>query len=238
MGFLNNTSQTIDAILTKRGRERLAQTGQLNITKFALADDEVDYALWDPSHPNGTNSYGTVIENMPVLEPVQDQSLSLRYKLVTRADEPEKLAFIDSSGLESQTISYFPNNSGQKFTEAQLTIGNTQNSPVDSESYTVTVQNSIVCVIPQQAGVTGDFNQYAVGGALANVQTAQTVKIAAGTTSFSVRSKPILIGDTDVTGNNGGSGSRSTNIIIQGDLSGAVFVTSVAVHAKEGSTAS
>ena len=32
MGFLNNTSQTIDAILTKRGRERLAQTGQLNIT--------------------------------------------------------------------------------------------------------------------------------------------------------------------------------------------------------------
>ena len=127
MGFLNNTSQTIDAILTKRGRERLAQTGQLNITKFALADDEVDYALWDPSHPNGTNSYGTVIENMPVLEPVQDQSLSLRYKLVTRADEPEKLAFIDSSGLESQTISYFPNNSGQKFTEAQLTIGQTQN---------------------------------------------------------------------------------------------------------------
>ena len=95
MGFLNNTSQTIDAILTKRGRERLGQTGQLNITKFALADDEVDYALWDPSHPNGTNSYGTVIENMPVLEPVQDQSLSLRYKLVTRADEPEKLAFID-----------------------------------------------------------------------------------------------------------------------------------------------
>ena len=105
MGFLNNTSQTIDAILTKRGRERLAQTGQLNITKFALADDEVDYALWDPSHPNGTNSYGTVIENMPVLEPVQDQSLSLRYKLVTRADEPEKLAFIESAGLESQTKS-------------------------------------------------------------------------------------------------------------------------------------
>ena len=68
------------------------------------------------------------------------------------------MAFIDSSGLESQTISYFPNNSGQKFTEYQLTIGNTQNSPVDSESYTVTVQNSIVCVIPQQVELL-DFNR-------------------------------------------------------------------------------
>ena len=68
MGFLDNSSITVDAILTKRGREILAQGGNLGITKFALSDEEVDYTLYDVTHPNGTDSYGTVIENMSLLE--------------------------------------------------------------------------------------------------------------------------------------------------------------------------
>ena len=58
MGFLDNTTTTVDAILTKKGRELLARgQNEFNITKYALADDEVDYNLWDTSHPNGTNFY-------------------------------------------------------------------------------------------------------------------------------------------------------------------------------------
>ena len=58
MGFLNNATITVDAILTKKGRELLAQgTSAFNITKFALADDEVDYRLWDVTHPNGSDFY-------------------------------------------------------------------------------------------------------------------------------------------------------------------------------------
>ena len=68
MGFLDNSSVTVDAILTKKGREILANGGDLNITKFALSDEEIDYTLWDVTHPNGTDSYGTVIENMSLLE--------------------------------------------------------------------------------------------------------------------------------------------------------------------------
>ena len=68
MGFLDNSSITVDAILTKRGREILAAGGDLNITKFALSDEEVDYTLYDVTHPNGTDSYGSVIENMSLLE--------------------------------------------------------------------------------------------------------------------------------------------------------------------------
>jgi len=68
MGFLDNSSITVDAILTKRGRQILAAGGDLNITKFALSDEEVDYTLWDVTHPNGTDSYGAVIENMSLLE--------------------------------------------------------------------------------------------------------------------------------------------------------------------------
>lgn len=84
MGYLDNTTVTIDAILTKKGRELLAKgRSQFNITKFALADDEVDYDLWNPSHPNGVDYYGTVIENMPITEAVPDETQSLKYKLIT-----------------------------------------------------------------------------------------------------------------------------------------------------------
>ena len=68
MGFLDNSSITVDAILTKRGRQILASGGDLNITKFALSDEEVDYTLYDVTHPNGTDSYGNAIENMSLLE--------------------------------------------------------------------------------------------------------------------------------------------------------------------------
>ena len=63
MGFLDNSTVTVDAILTKRGRQILSQGGNFNITKFALSDEEIDYTLFDETHPNGTDSYGTVIEN-------------------------------------------------------------------------------------------------------------------------------------------------------------------------------
>ena len=82
MGVLDNTSVTVDAILTKKGREKLAKgEGQFRITKFALGDDEIDYNLYDVTHPNGSNFYGEAIENMNVLEAVPDQNLSLRFKL-------------------------------------------------------------------------------------------------------------------------------------------------------------
>ena len=50
MGYLDNSSITVDAILTKRGRELLARNdGSFRITQFALeaADPEVKvYCLW------------------------------------------------------------------------------------------------------------------------------------------------------------------------------------------------
>lgn len=83
MGYLDNTTVTVDAILTNKGREILAAGGRLNIVKFALSDDEVDYDLWNPAHTLGTNFYGKVIEDMPVLEALPDETQMLRYKLIT-----------------------------------------------------------------------------------------------------------------------------------------------------------
>lgn len=82
MGFLNKSTITVDAILTKKGREKLA-TGDFDITKFAVADDDVDYNLWDINHSKGSNFYGQAIESMPLTEAVPDGGKMMRYKLMT-----------------------------------------------------------------------------------------------------------------------------------------------------------
>ena len=82
MGVLDNTTVTVDAILTKKGRELLAKgQGQFNITKFSLGDDEIDYNLYDVTHPNGSNFYGEAIENMNLLEAIPNEHLALKYPL-------------------------------------------------------------------------------------------------------------------------------------------------------------
>jgi hypothetical protein len=84
MGYLNNQVITVDAILTKKGRELLAAgDGSFNITQFALSDDEIDYTLYNPNHPSGSAYYGEAIENMPLLEAFPDENQMMKYKLVT-----------------------------------------------------------------------------------------------------------------------------------------------------------
>lgn len=84
MAILNNQFVTIDAILTKRGRQALAANdGSFQITQFALADDEIDYTLYNPNHPSGSAFYGEAIEAMPIMEAFPDESQIMRYKLVT-----------------------------------------------------------------------------------------------------------------------------------------------------------
>ena len=96
MGFLNNTSVTVDAVLTKKGRELLARgQDEFQITKFALADDEIDYRLWDVTHPNGSNFYGAVIENMPLLEAFVDENQVMRFKLVSLPKNTAKLPVLE-----------------------------------------------------------------------------------------------------------------------------------------------
>ena len=94
MGYLDKTTITVDAILTKKGREKLAQNGDLNITHYAFADDEIDYGLYDVSHPNGSSYYGAVLENMPVLEAFTDETQVMRYKLFTASKDLPRLSTV------------------------------------------------------------------------------------------------------------------------------------------------
>ena len=83
MGYLDNSSITVDAVLTKKGREILKNGGNLNISSFTLSDTGVDYRLWNPDHPSGSAFYGEAIENLPMLEASVHAEHNLRNRLLT-----------------------------------------------------------------------------------------------------------------------------------------------------------
>lgn len=96
MGYLDNSVVTVDAILTKKGRELLARgDGSFRITQFALADDEIDYTLYNTSHPLGSQYYGQAIENLPLLEAFPDETQIMKYKLTTLPRGTAKLPILD-----------------------------------------------------------------------------------------------------------------------------------------------
>src|SRR6056300_339554 len=97
MGYLNNAVVTVDAILTKKGRELLARgDGSFKITQFALSDDEIDYTLYNTTHPSGSSFYGEAIEAMPILEAFPDENQIMKYKLATLPRGTSKLPLIEA----------------------------------------------------------------------------------------------------------------------------------------------
>jgi hypothetical protein len=125
MGYLNNQAVTIDAILTTKGRELLAKNdGSFRITQFALADDEIDYTLYNPAHPSGSSFYGEAIQNMPLLEAFPIETQIMKYKLATLPRGTAKLPVLNlgysavtlvqgaSLAITPQTLNYLGNTQG------------------------------------------------------------------------------------------------------------------------------
>lgn len=151
MGYLNNSVVTVDAILTTKGRELLAKgDGSFKITQFALGDDEIDYTLYNPTHPSGSAYYGQAIENMPLLEAFPQETQIMKYMLVTLPRGTAKMPILDlgyaaitlkqgaSISITPQTLNYLG--------EGQL---------YETSGYTVTIGDSRVL---KQITATGTSN--------------------------------------------------------------------------------
>lgn len=96
MSYLSSTSVVVDAILTKKGRELLAQNnGSFRITQFSLADDEIDYTLYNPNHPSGSAFYGEAIEAMPIIQAYPNDQEIMKYKLITLPRGTAKIPVLD-----------------------------------------------------------------------------------------------------------------------------------------------
>ena len=172
MGYLDNSSVTVDAILTLKGRELLAKGGDsFNITQFALGDDEVDYSLWNPDHPLGTAYYGTIIENMPIVEAVPDETQALKYKLITLPKQTTNIPVV-TVGNTAITLSapgdstiVAPNTSN--FKGGNATLGYTailSDSSVADIQVTRALQNSVLPTTPRFIGDNEDAQSVAVAG--------------------------------------------------------------------------
>jgi hypothetical protein len=135
MGYLNNQVVTVDAILTNKGRELLAKNdGSFRITQFALADDEIDYTLYNPTHPSGSSFYGEAIQNMPLLEAFPIETQIMKYKLATLPRGTAKLPVLDlgytgitlqqgaALTITPQTLNYLGNNQTYETTGYSATI--------------------------------------------------------------------------------------------------------------------
>ena len=142
MGYLNNSVITVDAILTTKGRQLLARNdGSFRITQFALADDEIDYTMYNPNHPSGSAYYGEAILNMPLLEAFPQETQIMKYKLVTLPRGTARLPILNlgysaivlpqgsSLAITPQTLNYFGGNTvesaGYTFTISDVRLMNT-----------------------------------------------------------------------------------------------------------------
>jgi hypothetical protein len=139
MGYLNNNTVTVDAILTKKGRELLARNdGSFRITQFSLADDEIDYTLYNPNHPSGSAFYGEAIQNMPILEAFPDETQTMKYKLLTLPRGTAKLPVLEvgyttitikqgsSLSINPQTLNYLGTDSTFEASGYTATIGDSR----------------------------------------------------------------------------------------------------------------
>ena len=117
MGLLDNDTVIVDAILTKLGRQKLANGQPLGITQYAFGDTGVDYTLYNPNHPNGSSDYGSAITSLPMLEAVPDDNVFLRFKLYGEGER------------NVQNFSYITISSGTSATIAK-DAGETESTPV------------------------------------------------------------------------------------------------------------
>jgi hypothetical protein len=172
MGYLDNSSVTVDAILTLKGRELLAKGGNaFNITQFAVGDDEIDYSLWNPDHPLGTAYYGTIIENMPITEAIPDETQALKYKLITLPKQTTNIPVVTVGNTtitllapgDSTIIS--PNTSN--FQGGNANLGYTailSDSTICDIQVTRALQNSVLPTTPRFIGDNEDAQSVAVAG--------------------------------------------------------------------------
>lgn len=195
MGYLNNSSIVVDAVLTKKGRELLARgQNEFKISYFALSDDEIDYSLWNSDHPLGSQYYGNAIENLPVVEAVTDERQTMKYPLVSLPKNTVRIPVISVS----QT-SYTLKSPAEKAT-IEPTTTNYEGGNANF-GYTAVISDSDVLqfveVTPSPAQLNGQDQARSVPPSILDTESAQTVSVSG--ISFVIQGKPSTLRDKKAT---------------------------------------
>lgn len=206
MGYLNNSSIVVDAILTRKGRELLARgQNEFNITHFALADDEIDYTLWNSDHPLGSAYYGAVIEALPVTEAVPDETQVMKYKLVTL---PKKTVRIPIVSVPNTSITL---SAGQQDIIKPSTINYAEGN--STYGYTAVLADSDVAVLEVVDAAIGTKTASTM---MSDLEPGQSVSVVGKT--FRVRAKSAI------------ASSKTTTLTIYGNETGGQTVVNITVN--------
>ena len=214
MGYLNNQIVTVDAILTKKGRELLAKNdGSFRITQFSLSDDEIDYTLFNPTNPSGSAYYGQAIEGMPLLEAFSDETQIMKYLLTTLPRGTAKMPIINigytnivlkqgaSLSITPQTLNYLGGSQTYETSGYNFTIGDVRTMSVFNgvgiNTNTSTALNSTTTlgtnVSKTVIGTTLNLTGTTINTLFGNQTQLQTVLIVQGRDSGARVTIPITI---------------------------------------------
>lgn len=209
MGYLNNSSVTVDAILTKKGRELLAKgRSEFQITQFALADDEIDYNLWNPAHPLGSEYYGIIIENMPLVEASTDESSVMKYKLISLPKSTTRIPVIAVNSTSITLVS-----PGQSAVITPTTV----NFPNGNSNlgYTAILSDSSVCTLEVVEAAPSSLSP-SIPRFIGDSEAAQSVSVTGRT--FRIAAKTQMDSDKTATitiiGNETG-GRQVVNVLVR-----------------------
>ena len=157
MGLLDNDTVIVDAILTKLGRQKLANGEPLGISQYAFGDTGVDYTLYNADHPSGSSAYGSAITSLPMLEAVPDDNVFLRFKLYGEGERNvQNFSFITATSGTSVTISKIAGETeSNPITIIPRVFPTVQNAKYD---YKILDMRGLVAVTDGEVQIGGDFN--------------------------------------------------------------------------------
>ena len=210
MAILNPTTVTVDAVLTTKGRELLARNdGSFQITQFSLADDEVDYTLYNPNQPSGSAFYGEAIENMPVIQAFPNDTQIMRYKLVTLPRGTSRLPVV-SLGYNTITLKQ-----GASLTITPQTLNYLgATSTFEANGYIATIADVRLVSSFQGTGITttttGDNTLNTTTGAVLSKSAIGTSFTLTGTTVNTLFGSSLSTLSTTITVIGRDSGARIT----------------------------
>jgi hypothetical protein len=216
MGYLNNQVVTVDAILTKKGRELLAgNSGDFRITQFSLADDEIDYTLYNPNNPQGSAYYGEAIDNMPLLEAFADENQIMKYKLATL---PRGTAVLPVLDLGFSAISLKQGASLAVTPETLNYLGNA--TAFETSGYTATIAD---------VRTMATFNGVGIQSTAAQQQNATSTTTIGTNVSSTVIGSQINLRATTVNTLFGNNTQLTTTLTVVGIDSGARITIPVTI---------
>lgn len=205
MGYLNNTIVTIDAILTTKGRQLLAQNdGTFRITQFALADDEIDYTLYNPNHPSGSAYYGEALDNMPLLEAFPQETQAMKYKLITLPRGTAKIPILNL-GYTSIVIKQ-----GGQLAITPQTLNYLGGNTYETSGYTATIADVRTMSVFEGVGIntpqaTALNSTTTLGTSVSKTVVGTTINLKATTVNTLFGSNTSLYTTLNVIGNDSGA---------------------------------